>query len=104
MFQSIEWEDWISPDAWEDSDPGNLTPCPSLELSVPVTKLHHLGQFTFDNDQLQYLLVNLVWQSNSLQDGIKVLRYKWPNEFSRLSSSDLMTVLESVESHGEAMQ
>ena len=109
IFQSIEWEDWISPDAWEDSDPGNLTPLPSLELSTPVDKFqdfYHLGQFMFDDDQLQYLLVNslLAGGRNSIREVATVLRYKWPSQFRRLSDSDLETVLLSVNSHGEATQ
>ena len=110
----MEWEDWISPDAWEDSDTGNLTSWPSLKISVPfrispVAKLqdfHHLGQFIFDDDQLQYLLVNLVHArgKNTIRDGVMVLRYKWPSQFCLLSEWDLKTVLLSLYFYGEAMQ
>ena len=109
MFQSIEWEDWISPDAWEDSDSGDLTSWPLPQLSAPVDKLedfHHLGEFIFDDDQLQYLLVNatLAGGRNSIREVATVLRYKWPSQFRRLSDSDLETVLLSVNSHGGATQ
>ena len=109
MFQSIEWENWISPDAWEDSDSGDLKPSPSLELSAPVDKpqdFHHFGPFIFDNDQLQYLLVNstLAGGRNSILEVATVLRYKWPSQFHRLSDSDLETVLLSLDSRGEVTQ
>ena len=109
MYQSIEWEDWLSPDAWEDSDSGDLTSWPLPELSAPVDKLqdfHHLGEFMFDNYQLQYLLVNstLARGRNSIREVATVLRYKWPSQFRWLLDSDLETVLLSVKSHSEATQ
>ena len=109
MFQSIEWEDWISPDAWEDSDPGNLIPSPSQELAAPVVEFQdfpHLCQFIFDDNQLQYLLVNstLAGQRNSYREIATVLRYKWPSEFRQLSDLDLVMVLLSVNSHDESTQ
>ena len=109
MFQSMEWEDWISLDAWEDSDPRNLTPSPSLEFSAPVNKpqgFHQFGQFIFDDDQLRYLLVNstLAGGRNSILEVATVLRYKWPSQFHRLSDSDLETMLSNVNSHGEVTQ
>lgn len=107
MFQSIEWEDWISPDAWEEFDPGNLTPSPSPEPAAPVDMFQdfpHLCQFLFDNNQLQYLLVNstLAGGRNSIREIATVLRYKWPSEFRQLSDLDLETALLSVNSHSEA--
>ena len=108
MFQSIEWEDWISPDAWEDSDPGDLTPSPSLELAAPVEfeDFPHLCQFLFDDNQLQYLLVNstLAGGRNSIREIATVLRYKWPSQFRQLSDLDLEMVLLSVNSNEEATQ
>ena len=109
MFQSIEWEDWISPDAWEDSDSGDRTSWPSAELSAPVDKLqdvHHLGELIFDDYQLQYLLVNstLAGGRNSILEVATVLRYKWPSQFRPLSDSNIETVLLSVNSYGEAQQ
>ena len=109
MCQSIEWEDWILPDAWEDSGSGDLTFWALPELSAPVDKLqdfHHLGEFIFDNYQLQYLLVNttLARGRNSIREVATVLRYKWPSQFRWLSDSDLETVLLSVKPHGEATQ
>lgn len=71
---------------------------PPLELT-PVTKdpaVHHVGRFAFSEDQLDYVLVNLVHVEgiNTTSEVVLVMKYKWPEQFELLLNSDLEMVIQ----------
>lgn len=108
----MDVHEYASQDALEKVGSGDLASSVAAKplYSFSFTSLakpqcvHRIGRFKFNDDQLNYAIVNLELGGgiNTTYEVVVVLRYKWPNRFRTLLESDLEMVIEWLSTYIQA--